>query len=86
MMNISICIGSACHVRGAYNVMTSFQQLIEEYGLDGQVEITPVFCMGQCTQFVSVKIDSGEVEGVSGPMCRKFFQERVLAKLQEATV
>lgn len=29
-MNVAVCIGSACHLHGSYDVKTAFQRLIEE--------------------------------------------------------
>lgn len=80
-MKIEVCIGSACHLKGSYNVIHSLQQLIEEYHLIDRVEIAAAFCFGHCTEAVSVRIDNGEVQGVSGPTVREFFEKEVLGKL-----
>ena len=33
MTEISVCFGTSCHLKGAYNIIQTFQQLIEEHGL-----------------------------------------------------
>jgi NADH:ubiquinone oxidoreductase subunit E len=81
MINLSVCVGSACHLKGSYNVINTFQQLIEEHNLTNNVTVKAVFCLGHCTEGVSVKIDDGEVYNVSGATARKFFEEEVLPKL-----
>lgn len=78
MMKISVCIGSACHIKGSYNVLNSFQQLREEYGLADNVEVNAVFCLGHCTEAVSVQLDDGEIQSVSGSTARDFFVNNVL--------
>ncbi|WP_122627737.1 (2Fe-2S) ferredoxin domain-containing protein [Lucifera butyrica] len=78
MMKIEVCIGSACHIKGSYNVINSFQLLVEEYGLADQVEIDAVFCLGHCTEAVSVRVDAGEVQSVSGATAREFFSQNIL--------
>lgn len=79
MMKISVCIGSACHIKGSYNVLNSLQQLREEYGLTDQVEIHAVFCLGHCSQAVAVTInDDGKIYSVSGASTREFFIQNVL--------
>jgi len=79
MIKINVCIGSACHVKGSYNVINSFQQLIEEYQLTDKTEVNAVFCLGQCTHAVSVRIgDEGEVHSVSGASARDFFVKNVV--------
>lgn len=82
-MVISVCIGTACHLEGSYNVIAAFQQMIEKYSLHDSVKIKAAFCMGHCThQGVCVKIDSGEVQSVTGTTAKRFFQENVLAVLK----
>jgi NADH:ubiquinone oxidoreductase subunit E len=78
MMKVSVCIGSACHIKGSYNVLNSLQQLREEYGLAEKLEINAVFCLGHCTEAVSVQVDNGEVQSVSGSTVRNFFAEKIL--------
>lgn len=82
-MVISVCIGTACHLEGSYNVIAAFQQMIEKYSLHDSVKIKAAFCMGHCThQGVCVKIDSGEVQSVTGTTAKEFFEENVVAALK----
>ena len=30
MMVINVCIGSACHLKGSYNIVSELQEMIEE--------------------------------------------------------
>lgn len=80
-MELKVCIGSACHVKGAYNVISAFQQLIEEYKVFEKVELKAVFCLGHCVDAVSVQIDEGKIHSVSGSNARSFFKEEVLSQL-----
>ena len=81
VIDLSVCVGSACHIKGSYNVINNFQQIIEEYNLADKVELKAIFCLGHCTEGVSVKIDDSEVYSVSGTTSRKFFETEVLPKL-----
>jgi NADH:ubiquinone oxidoreductase subunit E len=78
MMKIHVCIGSACHLKGSYNIINTFQQLVEEYHLSDTVEVNAAFCFGCCVEAVSVKIDEGEVHSVTGASAREFFVKNVL--------
>lgn len=78
MVKVSVCIGSACHIKGSYNVLNSLQQLREEHGLTDRLEINAVFCLNHCTEAVSVQIDAGEVQSVSGRTVRDFFTRKIL--------
>ncbi len=81
MIDLSVCVGSACHIKGSYNVINNFQQIIEEYNLADKVQLKAIFCLGHCTKGVSVKIDDSEVYSVSGSTSRKFFETEVLTRL-----
>ncbi|MEF9987576.1 MAG: NAD(P)H-dependent oxidoreductase subunit E [Christensenella sp.] len=80
MMTINICIGSACHLKGSYNVVSELQELIEEHKLGDKVELTGVFCLGHCTDAVSVQIGE-EVFSVNTTNVGEFFNTNVLAKV-----
>ena len=80
MIEVSVCIGSACHIKGAYNVMQTFLQMTESYGLHDWVEIKGAFCMRQCaTSGVGVRIDEASFR-LNPEEARAFYMEHVLAK------
>jgi NADH:ubiquinone oxidoreductase subunit E len=81
MITLSVCVGSACHIKGSYNILNTFQQIIEEYSLSDKVELKATFCLGRCADNVSVKIDDGQVYSVSGAAARGFFETEVLQRL-----
>ncbi len=82
MVEIQVCIGSACHLKGSYNVINAFQQEVEFRGLGDEVEIKAVFCLGKCTKAVSVKLgDEDKIYSLSVSDVRKFFDDDVLSML-----
>ena len=81
MLEIKVCIGTSCHLRGSYNVMVCFQQLIEQYGLHDKINLAGQFCTGNCQKGVCVKVD-GELFSVSPETVNDFFAKEILAKMQ----
>ncbi|WBW96261.1 (2Fe-2S) ferredoxin domain-containing protein [Oceanirhabdus sp. W0125-5] len=83
MIILSVCVSSTCHLNGSYNVVTTFQQIIEERNLSNKVELKLVFCLGNCKKGkgVSVKIDDSEIYSVLEVTATKFFETEVLPKL-----
>ncbi len=61
MKTINVCVGSACHLKGAYQVVNRLQKIVEEKKLEETFVIKAAFCLGHCTNAVSVKVDDGEV-------------------------
>ncbi|MDR1444462.1 MAG: (2Fe-2S) ferredoxin domain-containing protein [Treponema sp.] len=48
MLELCVCIGSSCHIKGSYNVIQTFQQLIEEKKLHDKINFKSSFCQKQC--------------------------------------
>ena len=83
MATLSVCIGSSCHLKGSYNVIQTFQQMIEEYHLpDDTLTFNGAFCMKQCAEpGVAVSFE-GAVDHVKPEEARSFFRETVLPVLE----
>src|SRR5690242_16239392 len=84
MAMLSVCIGSSCHLKGAYNVIQTFQQMMEEYGLtDDALTLKGAFCMKQCQNpGVGVMVD-GVSYSLRPEEARAFFREHILPRLNQ---
>lgn len=82
MVLISVCIGSACHVKGSYNVISSLQSLIEEHDVSKEVEVKAVFCLGQCAQAVAVSVDDDpKIYSLNAKNTKEFFDTVIMPKI-----
>lgn len=81
MVTVNVCISAHCHQKGAYNVIHTFQQMVEEYNLHGKVKMNEAFCSGHCGEGVSVTVD-GEIENVLPINAREFFKTHILQKIK----
>jgi NADH:ubiquinone oxidoreductase subunit E len=78
MFELSVCIGSSCHVKGSYNVIQVFQQLIEEYSLHDKINFKAVFCMKRCVN-KGISVTFGDtVYNIAPENARAFFCETIL--------
>jgi NADH:ubiquinone oxidoreductase subunit E len=59
-MILKVCIGSACHIKGSYDVIKIITKIIEKEGLEKEVELKACFCLNNCTEGVSVNIEGEE--------------------------
>lgn len=80
MVELNVCIGSSCHLKGSYNVIQTFQQLIEAGQLHDRLEMKAQFCMKQCQKGVSVGED---VYSVSPETAKSFFESTVLPLVKD---
>lgn len=84
MIIVSICVGSACHLKGSQNVIKSFQNLILKYKLENFVELRGAFCLGNCAHDVSVKInDEEKIYSVNENNIESFFKTEVLWRVKK---
>ena len=80
-MEIKVCIGSACHLRGSYNLINMLQQCLEKSGKTDQVDLRGVFCLGKCSETVSVMVDDTYF-GVAANDAKAFFDAEIAPKLK----
>lgn len=81
LLSIYVCVGSACHLKGSYNIINQLQQMIEERQLGDRVVLKAALCLGKCTEAVSVRINEGDVISVSEDNIEEFFEKSVIEKL-----
>ena len=75
-MRVSICIGSACHLKGSREVIQKLQKLVSENHLDSEVDLNGDFCSGNCRKGVCVTVD-GELYSVKPETTEEFFQKEI---------
>lgn len=81
MKTLKVCIGSACHLKGSHEVIQTFQELIRGMGLEGEIELSAAFCLGHCTEAVSVERWDGEVISVSKKAAKEVFEDLIISAL-----
>lgn len=80
-MNIYICVGSSCHIKGSYDIIQLMKEAIAEHHLEDRVTLSAAFCLGHCTDGVTVKINEDIICGVSRENFPEFFKDNVLSQL-----
>lgn len=77
-MNIYICVGSSCHLKGSYNIINLMKEALEKNGLSDKVNVSAAFCLGRCTDGVTIKVDDEIITGVSPDNFNAIFDKYVL--------
>lgn len=83
-MIIKVCVGTACHLNGSYDIIHGLQELIEQYGLGEKISVNPVFCLGECGTPVSVDIDDGKIYSLNRKNLQSFFATTILPRMHQA--
>lgn len=82
MLNVNICVGSSCHLKGSYDILQRMKAAIAEYKLEDKVNLSASFCLGNCTDGVSVRLNEDIHCGVSTNTFDEFFQEKILSNIK----
>ena len=62
MVEVKVCVGSSCHMKGSYQVIMTFKKMIEKLGLQDKVALKASFCMGRCLSGISMTVNDEPVE------------------------
>lgn len=81
MVQISICVGSSCHLKGSYQIIQIFQELIKKNNLENKVELKASFCLGRCTKGVAVKVEDQFIDELTASNAESKFEEYILRRL-----
>ncbi|MCX7773255.1 MAG: NAD(P)H-dependent oxidoreductase subunit E [Clostridia bacterium] len=81
MIEVSICVGSSCHLKGSYQIIQIFQELIRQNKLEDRVELKASFCLDRCTQGVAVKIDDTFIDDLTISNASVKFEEYILRRV-----
>lgn len=80
-MNIFVCVGSSCHLRGSAKIVELIKYAVKENNLEDKIKLSGAFCLGKCTEGVSIKIDDEIICGVSPDNFDDIFKKHVLDKI-----
>ena len=80
-MKVTVCIGSACHIKGSRQVVEQLQYLIAKNNLKDKVELGGTVCMGKCQQGVCVTVDDAFFS-LTPESTDDFFAKEILAKVK----
>ena len=80
-MIVKVCVGRSCHLKGSYDVIQKLQKLISDNKLEDKVELKASFCLGNCSNGVSMRIDEEPVLNVSPSNIEEIFQNQILSKV-----
>ncbi len=80
-LEITICIGSSCHLKGSRDVIKILERLISLDHLGDQITLKGSFCMGECSKNgVCLCIDD-ERFNVTPVEVEPFFNNEILKRL-----
>lgn len=78
-MNIQVCVGSSCHLKGSAEIVDLMMDEISKNVLDDVVSLSGSFCVGKCNRYGVTVIVDGEIHtGITVNNFHQFFKEKIL--------
>ena len=76
MITVSVCLGSACHLKGANAVLEAFLALIEKHQAQASVQMAGSISQERCTEGVVVQIDDQLLTNVTRDQVHDLFLKK----------
>ncbi|WP_319370419.1 (2Fe-2S) ferredoxin domain-containing protein [uncultured Ilyobacter sp.] len=80
-MVLKVCVGSACHIKGSEQVIQILQKCIKEFHMEDKIVLKASFCLGKCTEAVSVTVDEGKQVFSLSPQNTADFFKNIIKKV-----
>lgn len=80
-MVLKVCVGSSCHLKGSYDVIEKFKEVIKRNDVEDIVDLQASFCLGHCSEGVTVKADDEFLLNVNKDNVEEIFVNQLLPKL-----
>lgn len=81
-INVTVCVGSSCHIRGSRSVITRFAEIIKDEGLDDRVALLGSFCMERCGECMNWKFGEENISSESLEEAEEEFRCRLAEALK----
>lgn len=79
-MKVTICIGSACHLKGSREIIQQLQAMVGERHLEKEVDLNGSFCSGNCVNGVCVTVDE-TLFSLKPEDTKEFFEKEIIGRL-----
>lgn len=82
--NLFLCMGSACHQLGVYDVLPQLQTLITEHELTEVIELKGSFCLETCSKGIVMKFQDTHFTNINPQNVEIKFKEEIFPAIQQA--
>ncbi len=87
-MEITVCVGSSCHIKGSHSFIDYLKNAISAYSLEEKIVLKASFCMGNCSEGINIKVDNERIVLHSLEDLKTLFTDKLVekAKKEECTL
>ena len=85
-VEIKVCIGSACYLKGSNDVIKEFQKVISERKLEDRITLKGSFCLNRCTEAVSTQVNDKQIMSMDVEKVKILIDEIVSTKVDDKPI
>ena len=82
-LEIRVCVGSSCHVRGGTRTLKVLESLISGAALDKKIELKADLCLDNCLEAPNVVVGGVTHGGITPDRAEGFFRDVVLPQVNK---
>lgn len=83
MIQVEICVGSSCYIKGSEEIIRLFREALDKEGLTDEVDLIGCLCLGVCNRNgVNLRVDGEIVTGITPENFSEFFRTHIVEKLR----
>ena len=80
--NLYLCMGSACHQLGVYEVLPKLQALMSKYDINNKIELKGCFCLETCSSGIVMKFKNQRFINISPQNLENKFIHEILPTIK----
>ncbi len=84
--NLFLCMGSACHQMGVYEVLPKLQQLIKDHQLEDRITLKGSFCLEICSSGITMRFRDHNFTNISPQNIEEKFKTEILPIIHSVSV
>lgn len=77
MIEVKVCVGSSCHMKGSYQVIKTFDELIKKNDFENIVTLKASFCLGCCLNGIATMVGEKPVTNVGFSNAEQIFYDEI---------
>lgn len=74
-VNVKICIGTSCYLKGSYDIFKAVDRKIKERNLEDKVSLEATFCLENCTSSPAVEVNGNIVENADAERIERLIDQ-----------
>jgi NADH:ubiquinone oxidoreductase subunit E len=83
MITVTVCVGSSCHIKGAREMISRFNDFLAKEGIEDKVELKGSFCMERCGEGINWMFGDEILSSPTAEKGAQMFRKKVLEALKK---